>query len=123
MISTDTILMGMGKPSSLFYGCYPFYLGRYVREKRLLPLETAVRKCTGLAAEHFNLKGRGKIEQGAFADIVVFDPATIASRACFKAPAQPPTGIEHVFINGRHVVDGETFRGDLKPGRLLRRGA
>lgn len=123
MISTDTILMGMGRPSSLFFGCYPFYLGRYVREKGLLPLETAVRKCTGLAAEHFNLKGRGKIAQGAFADIVVFDPETIASHACFKSPEQAPVGIEHVFINGVHVVEGETFRGDLKPGRLLRRGA
>jgi len=123
MISTDTILMGMGKPSSLFFGCYPFYLGRYVREKKLLPLETAIRKCTGLAAEHFNLRGRGKVESGAFADIVVFDPRTIASHACFKDPEQAPVGIEHVFINGRHVVEGDTFRGDLKAGRLLRRGA
>ena len=120
MISTDTILMGIGRPSSLFYGCYPFFLGRYVREKRLLSLETAIRKTTGLPAKHFRLRDRGHIAQGAFADVVVFDYDTIASNASFLEPDRPPTGIEHVFINGQHVVQGGVFRVANKPGRLLR---
>ncbi|MCX5759545.1 MAG: D-aminoacylase, partial [Candidatus Hydrogenedentes bacterium] len=70
-ISTDTILMGMGRPSMLFSGCYPKFLGRYVREKHLLPLETAIHKITGLPATHFRLKGRGQIAEGAFADVLI----------------------------------------------------
>jgi len=121
-ISTDTILMGIGKPSHLFYGCYPKFLGRYVRDMRLLPLETAVRKMTGLPAEHFNLKGRGKIEKGAFADILIFDAEKIAEIGTFQEPDRPPVGIEHVFINGKHIVDGDTVHLDLKPGTVIRNG-
>jgi len=120
-ISTDTILMGMGKPSMLFYGCYPKFLGRYVREKRMLPLETAIHKVTGLPAGHFGLKGRGRIAEGAFADVLVFDPERIATCATFADPERAPTGIEHVFINGKHVVEGDTFRPGLKAGAVLRR--
>ena len=120
-VSTDTLLMGFGRPSHLFYGCYPKFLGRYVREMRLLPLETAIRKMTALPAQHFGLERRGRIREGWFADAVVFDPATIASRATFEDPEQYPAGIEHVFINGRHVVDGDRFHGDQRPGAVLRR--
>lgn len=123
MISTDTILMGMGRPSSLFYGCYPFFLGRYVREKRLLPMETAIRKCTGLPAEHFRMNGRGRIAVGAYADVVVFDPDTIESKACYLEPDRPPVGIEHVFINGQHIVEGAVFHKAPLAGRLLRRSS
>lgn len=123
MISTDAILMGQGKPSSLFYGCYPRYLGRFMRDKKLVPIETAIRKCTGLAAEHFNLKGRGKIAEGAFADIVVFNERTIHSGACFATPDCAPAGVDHVFINGRHMVSEGAFQAGAMPGRLLRRGA
>jgi N-acyl-D-aspartate/D-glutamate deacylase len=121
-VSTDTILMGMGKPSYLFHGCYPKFLGRYVRDKHLLSLETAVRKMTGLPAEHFGLKGRGKIAEGAFADIVVFDEATIASRANFQEPERHPVGIDHVFINGRMVVDHDTVSANPRAGKVLRSG-
>ena len=119
-ISTDTILMGMGRPSHLFYGAYPKFLGRYVREQKIISLETAVRKMTGLPAEHFHLKDRGTLRQGAYADILLFDPSLIATRASFKEPSQYPEGIEHVFINGAHVVDHDTFNPNLKSGRLLR---
>ncbi len=122
-ISTDTILMGGGKPSHLFYGCYPKFLGRYVREKKLLSLETAIRKITAVPAEHFNLKGRGKIEKGAFADVLVFDMERIATRATFNDPTNFPAGIEHVFINGKHVVDGDTFNANVQAGRALRRSS
>jgi N-acyl-D-aspartate/D-glutamate deacylase len=121
-ISTDTILMGIGRPSYLFHGCYPKFLGRYVREKRMLPLETAMRKITSLPAGHFGLKDRGKIAQGAFADIVVFDEATIASGADFHKPDQPPIGIDHVFINGQMVVDHGTVNANPRAGKVLRSG-
>jgi N-acyl-D-aspartate/D-glutamate deacylase len=123
MLSTDTILMGQGKPSHLFYGCYPKFLGRYVRDKKMLPLETAIRKCTGLPADHFNLKGRGKIEKNAFADVVVFDYDTIATRASFQIPENFPAGIEHVIINGHHILDHNTYNPNPRPGRLLRNKA
>lgn len=122
MISTDSILMGQGRPSSLFYSCYPRFFGRYVREKKLLPLETAVRKTTGLVAEHFKLKKRGKVERDAFADVVVFDLDVIASRSSFVDPANFPDGIEHVFINGKHVLEQGVFRPQPRLGRLLRHG-
>jgi N-acyl-D-amino-acid deacylase len=119
-ISTDTILMGMGRPSYLFHGCYPKFLGRYVRDKKLLSMETAVRKATGLPAEHFGLKDRGRIAEGAFADIVVFDAATIASGATFQEPDKPPIGIDHVFINGQMVVDHGTINASPRAGKVLR---
>jgi len=119
-ISTDTILMGMGRPSYLFHGCYPKFIGRYVRDKKLLPLETAIRKATGLPAEHFGLKDRGKIAVGAHADIVVFDDATIASGASFEEPDRPPIGIEYVFINGKMVVDHGKINTGKRAGKVLR---
>jgi N-acyl-D-aspartate/D-glutamate deacylase len=119
-ISTDTILTGDGMPSHLFYGCYPKFIGRYVREKKLLPLERAIRKITSLPAEHFSLKGRGKIEKGAFADVVVFDLNKIATRATFDNPTVFPVGIEHVFINGAHIVNGDSFDVNAKAGKVLR---
>jgi N-acyl-D-amino-acid deacylase len=123
MISTDAILMGGGIPSQLFYGCYPRFIGRYVRDKKMLSLETAIRKTSRLAADHFLLAGRGRIAENAFADIVVFDFDTIGSRASFKNPAVFPDGIEHVFVNGSHVVDNGTYHPETHPGKLLRRGA
>ena len=119
-VSTDTILMGIGRPSYLFHGCYPKFLGRYVREKHMLPLEAAVRKMTGLPAEHFGLKSRGKIAAGAFADVVIFDDATIASGATFQEPDRPPVGIEQVFINGKMVVDHGTVNAGPRAGQVLR---
>ena len=120
-ISTDTILMGIGLPSHLFYGAFPRLMGRYVREKKMLSLETAVRKTSGLPAEHFGIKQRGLIQEGYYADVVVFDPAAISANCDFKSPAGKPSGIDHVFINGHHAV----ARGEINiaplPGKLLRR--
>lgn len=119
-VSTDTILMGFGRPSYLFYGAYPKFLSRYVREKKMLDLETAVRKITSLPADHFRLEKRGTLKENYFADILVFDPKKIEPRCSFQKPTGNPTGVEHVFINGSHVVD----RGDLDlstmPGRVLK---
>ncbi len=120
MISTDAILMGLGKPSPLFYGCYPKYLQRYCKKMKLVDIETAIRKCTSLAAEHFQIQNRGLLKKGYFADVLVIDMESIGSKACFKSPTEPPTGIEEVIINGKRVVKGGNFQKGLNAGHLLR---
>jgi len=103
-----------------YYGTFTRVLGRYVREERLLPLETAVRKMTALPAERFGLAGRGRIEPGAFADLVLFDPGTVADRATYERPHAFAEGIRLVVVNGRVAFDGEPGE---RAGRALRRGA
>lgn len=120
MISTDSILMGFGMPSPLFYGCYPKFIRRYCKELKKVDLETAIRKCTSLPAEHFKIKNRGLIKEGYYADIVIFDFNEIDSRACFKSPALKPVGIEEVIINGRVVVRNGVFQSGVNSGYLLR---
>jgi len=118
-ISTDTLITGLGKPSHLFHGCYPRFLGRYVREKKLLSLETAIRKMTSVPADHFKLRQRGQLQKSYHADIVVFDPQTISSKANFLHPETPPIGISLVFINGRKVVAGGVVA-EGRHGQVLR---
>jgi N-acyl-D-amino-acid deacylase len=100
---TDGLLGG--KPHPRAYGTYPRILGRYVRERNLLTLEEAVRKMSGLAAETFQLKGYGVIEQGAQANLVVFDPQRVIDRATFEDSKQFPVGIEHVIVEGEPVIE------------------
>ncbi|MGH7672255.1 MAG: N-acyl-D-amino-acid deacylase family protein, partial [Gemmatimonadales bacterium] len=83
------------------YGSFTRILGRYVREQRLMTLEYAVRKMTSLAAQRVGLLDRGLVRPGMYADITVFDPATVIDRATFEQPHQPSVGIEYVFVNGR----------------------
>jgi N-acyl-D-amino-acid deacylase len=101
------------------YGTFPRVLGRYVREEGLLTLGAAVRKMTSLPADRFGLTGRGRIVEGARADLVLFDPDTIADRATFESPQVYPEGIETVVVNGRIAWDGENRE---RAGRVLRRG-
>lgn len=90
------------------YGSFPRLLGRYVRERRTMPLETAIHKATGLPAAKLGLADRGVLAVGAVADVVVFDPDQVADRATFDAPHQYPTGIPHVVVRGVHTIrDGE----------------
>ena len=90
------------------YGTYPRILGRYVREQKLLPLESAVRKMTGRPAEVFRIRQRGILREGNYADITVFDPDRIRDTATFERPAMYPEGILHVCVNGvMEVMDGE----------------
>ena len=90
------------------YGSFPRLLGRYVRERRAMPLETAIHKATGLPAAKLGLADRGVLAVGAVADVVVFDPDQVADRATFDAPHQYPTGIPHVVVRGVHTIrDGE----------------
>jgi N-acyl-D-amino-acid deacylase len=88
------------------WGSYPRILGRYVRDEKLLPLELAIHKMTGLPASNVGLKQRGLLRQGYFADITIFDPKTVIDRATFEEPNQYPEGINFVIVNGQIEVDG-----------------
>jgi N-acyl-D-amino-acid deacylase len=101
------------------YGTFPRILGHYVRDERLMPLEFAVRKATSLAAQRVGLAGRGLLKPGFYADITVFDPATIIDRATFENPHQPSAGIVYVLVNGRKVLDHGKLTSE-RPGRGLR---
>jgi N-acyl-D-amino-acid deacylase len=101
------------------YGNFARLLGRYVREQHALTLEDAVRRLTSLPAANLKLVKRGTLAPGYFADVVVFDPATIADHATFDAPHQYATGVSYVLVNGTLVIDhGEHT--DARPGRVIR---
>ncbi|MCG3160607.1 MAG: N-acyl-D-glutamate deacylase [Acidobacteria bacterium] len=104
-VCTDGLLGG--KPHPRAYGTYPRILGRYVREQGLLTLEEAVRKMSGLAAETFQLRYHGRIECGARANLVIFDPRQVIDRATFDDSKQYPEGIEHVIVGGHLTIWGE----------------
>jgi N-acyl-D-amino-acid deacylase len=120
MVGTDSTFIG-AKPSPRTYGSYPRILGQFVRDERLLSLEGAIHKMTGAAAARLGLTQRGTIRDGAFADLVVFDPATIRSNATYDEPRRFPTGIDHVIVNGTLVVRGGEHTG-ATPGRGIRLG-
>ncbi len=105
-VCTDGLLGG--KPHPRAYGTYPRILGSYVRELGLLTLEEAVRKMSGLAAETFQLRGYGRVEAGARANLVVFDPHRVIDRATFEDSKQYPAGIEYVIVEGELAVRGES---------------
>jgi N-acyl-D-amino-acid deacylase len=100
------------------YGNFARLLGRYVRDERLLPLEEAVRRLTSLPAENLGLDRRGRLVPGHFADVVVFDPATVEDRATFEAPHRYAAGVKHVLVNGVPVLRDGEHTGAL-PGRAL----
>jgi N-acyl-D-amino-acid deacylase len=124
MIASDGRLSrpGDGHPHPRAYGTFPRVLGRYVRDEKVLTLEQAVHKMTALPAAELPLADRGVLLAGAYADVVVFDPARVADRATFDAPHQYPVGIEFVLVNGVLAVDGERFVG-TRAGRVLRRSS
>jgi N-acyl-D-aspartate/D-glutamate deacylase len=100
------------------YGNFARLLGKYVRDEKVLPLEDAIHQLSGLPATNLGLDHRGFLQPGMFADVVVFDPATIADRATFEKPHQYAVGVKHVFVNGAQVIkDGEHT--GAKPGRAL----
>ncbi len=101
------------------FGTFPRILGRYVRQDSVIALEFAIRKMTSLAAQRVGIQDRGLLRPGMFADITVFDPATIIDRATFENPSQIATGVSYVFVNGVPVVDGGRGTPAL-PGRALR---
>jgi dihydroorotase/N-acyl-D-amino-acid deacylase len=120
MVASDGRLSrpGDGVPHPRNYGTFPRVLGEYVRTQHVLTLEQAVHKMTGMPATRLGLTDRGCIRAGCFADITVFDPATIADKGTFTAPHQYPVGIEWVFVNGTPVVAAGQFTA-ARPGRVL----
>lgn len=104
---------GTGHPHPRSYGAFPRVLARYVRDKQLLRLEEAVHKMTGKPARKLRLDRRGEIRPGYFADLVVFDPATIRDRATFEAPHQFAEGIHWVIVNGHMTLDRGGLSGEI----------
>jgi N-acyl-D-amino-acid deacylase len=101
------------------YGNFARLLGRYVRDEGVIPLEEAVRRLTTLPARNLKLRDRGSLTAGHYADVVVFDPATIQDHATFAEPHQYATGMVHVFVNGGHVIRDGDHTG-ATPGRVVR---
>ncbi|MGI9592365.1 MAG: N-acyl-D-amino-acid deacylase family protein [Myxococcota bacterium] len=118
-IETDTFLTECGHQNPASYGTFPRVLHTYVNEG-LFPLEEAVRKMTGAAAERLGWTDRGVIKEGAAADLVVFDPERLRDTATFEEPEQTPLGIDRVFVNGVCVVDGDRYDAGAMAGRVLR---
>jgi N-acyl-D-aspartate/D-glutamate deacylase len=100
-------------------GTFPRVLGRYVRERKALTLEDAIRKMTSRPAGRVKLADRGRIAVGMAADLVAFDPVTVIDQASFEDPFQYPTGIELVMVNGELALDRGT-RTDARSGAGLR---
>lgn len=105
-------------PHPRAYGSFARLLGKYVREEKVIPLETAIYKLSGLPAKNLGIRRRGKLETGYFADVVVFDPETIADRATYENPHQYAVGVQHVFVNGEQVIRDGEHTGAL-PGRVV----
>ena len=119
---SDAWEIGKGAPHPGAYGAFPRVLGHYVRERRLLGLEEAVRRMTSLPAGRLGLRDRGVVREGARADLVAFDPARVAALSDYDAPRRLPAGIEHVFVNGRAQVEAGQYR-PTAAGHVLRRAA
>jgi len=126
MIGTDSSaaspygVLGQGKPHPRGYGTFPRVLGKYVREKKILTLENAVRKMTSLPARKLGLKDRGLVKEGMHADITIFNPETILDRATYIEPHQYPEGIEYVLVNGEVTIERNAHT-ELLAGKVLRK--
>jgi len=101
------------------YGSFARLLGKYVRDEKVISLEEAIYRLTTLPATNLKLKNRGALNKGYFADVVVFDPATIKDNATYEKPHQYATGMIHVFVNGRQVLKDGEHTGAL-PGRFVK---
>jgi len=112
-------LLGQEHPHPRAYGTFPRILRKYVREEKKLALEDAIRKFSALPAQRVRLTDRGVLKEGMWADVVVFDPATIKDVATFADPNQLSQGMEYVLVNGRLVIDQGKMTGAL-PGKVLR---
>ena len=112
-------LLGKEHPHPRAYGTFPRILRRYVREEKKLTLEEAIRKFTALPAEQMRMTDRGVLKAGMWADVVIFDPATIRDVATFENPNQLSQGMQYVLVNGTPVIDGGKMTNAL-PGRVIR---
>ena len=112
-------LLGQEHPHPRAYGTFPRILRKYVREENQLTLPDAIRKFTALPAQRMRLTDRGVLKQGMWADVVVFDPATIRDKATFESPNQFSEGMEFVLVNGVPVIENGKMTGAL-PGKVIR---
>ena len=112
-------LLGQEHPHPRAYGTFPRILRKYVREEKKLALEDAIRKSSALPAQRTRLTDRGVLKEGMWADVVIFDPATIKDVATFADPNQLSQGMEYVLVNGGLVIDQGKMTGAL-PGKVLR---
>ena len=120
MIGSDGIPTLDGKPHPRLYNSFARVLGHYARDVGVFDLATAVHRMTGFAATKFNLAGRGVISQGAFADVVLFDPKEVIDKGTFEDPNQFPQGISAVYVNGTLAVDAQGLR-NKRAGQVLMR--
>ncbi|MCH8225586.1 MAG: D-aminoacylase [Chloroflexi bacterium] len=118
-LSTEGVLSA-GKPHPRSYGTFPRFLSRYVREQKVVSLEEAIRKMTMLPASRLGLTQRGRIAPGMWADLVAFDPDTVADTATYDAPHSYPVGIPHVVVNGELVIQDGAYTA-ATPGKVLKR--
>jgi N-acyl-D-aspartate/D-glutamate deacylase len=109
---------GAGRPHPRNYGCYPRFLGRYVRDGGLMPLEQAIAMCTSRPAERLRLGDRGRVVEGGAADLVVFDADTVIDHSTFQDPGRHPSGIHHVIVGGAPVVRSGVQTA-ARPGRVV----
>src|SRR4030081_19043 len=112
-------VLGEEHPHPRAYGTFPRILRKYVREEKKLTLEEAIRKFSALPAQRMRLTDRGVLKQGMWADVVMFDPATVRDLATFENPNQLSEGMEYVLVNGVPVVDQSKMTGAL-PGKVVR---
>jgi N-acyl-D-amino-acid deacylase len=119
---------GKSHPHPRYYGTFPRVLGRYVRELKVLTLPDAIRKMTSMNADKIGIKDRGRLTEGMWADVTVFDQNTVIDRATFENPHQFPVGIKYVIVNGAVTIENERHTGALSgrvlygPGKTLRAG-
>jgi dihydroorotase/N-acyl-D-amino-acid deacylase len=120
MIASDGSLtkLGEGSPHPRSYGTFPRVIGHYARDKKVLTIEEAIHKMTGMPAQRMGLKNRGKITKNMVADLVIFNPETILDKGTFTDPHQYPEGIEYVLVNGVFAVERGEFIGK-KAGKVL----
>ena len=111
---------GTNRPHPRSFGTFPRIFGRYVRDKGLLTMAEAVRKTSGAVADRLQMADRGYVQEGMVADLVVFNPDTIADRATFDNPAQSSVGVEYVLVGGELAVDKGT-QTEVRAGKVLRR--
>jgi dihydroorotase/N-acyl-D-amino-acid deacylase len=112
-------ILGQAHPHPRAYGTFPRILAKYVREEKLLTLEDAIRKFSALPAQRMRLTDRGVLKAGMWADVVIFDPATVRDRATFDNPNQLSEGMDYVLVNGVPVIDQGKMT-DALPGKVLR---
>ena len=119
MVGSDGIPDLRGQPHPRLFGTFPRVLGHYVRERGTLTLQDAVRRMTSLSAETFGLAERGRIREGYWADLVLFDPSTVRDTATYDDPKQEPEGIQLVVVNGKIALDAGTHT-RVGSGKMLR---